>query len=652
MKLREEKNGALIGYVLVKSCEKKVTKNGSTYLDMVINDSESDVVAKIWDFKEGSMYMPEPNKLLLVRGTLGMYNNQPQFRIERYRALNDTDEVDISAYIPSAPFPGEEMFCEIEKLSDSFKDPELAALTKAVLSRYKSVILSLPAAYRLHHAIRGGLLMHTLSICKLCEAAAALYPSVDRDLLLTGAILHDVAKSEEFSLASTGLVEGYTVPGTLIGHLVKGAMIVEEIGKEAGVCDDTRMLVEHMLISHHGEPDYGAAVRPLFLEAELLSALDTLDANVYEIESAVQDLKPGVFSNRMWALNDRKFYRHGRTAVTTDVRFDWQVVMGASADVPAAASEGENAADAEWTEIVVTVPANKLDVASDVVTMTVPYGIYIEDYSHLEEEAMEVAKIDLIDEELLKKDRTKGLIHVYIAKDNNPAEAVSYIEARFSALGIPYELAEKDCDVENWASNWKKYFLPIPVGEKLLIRPAWIDDYDAAGRTVLTLEPGVAFGTGNHETTRLCLEALEKVVTPRTNLLDVGCGSGILSIAALLLGAERAVGVDIDPLAVKVAAENGRLNDLTPPRFEAIEGDLATDVTGKFDVVTANIVADAIIALTPAVKRFLYATSVYIVSGIIDTREAEVTEVIRNNGFRILNRYEENGWICMVCKLR
>lgn len=326
MKLKEiDKNGTLQGFVLVRSCEKKLTKNGSTYLDMTIFDGENEYVAKNWDFRGSDDEKPQPNTLILVRGTLSVYNNQPQFRIEKFRNVTESDDVKLSDYIPSASFESEYMYNAIMDYVLAFTDEELQTLAIAVLEAYKEKIMELPAAYRLHHAIRGGLMMHTLSICRIAEATAALYPSVDKDLLLCGVILHDIAKSEEFSISGSGLVEGYTVPGTLIGHLVKGAMIIEEIGKENGISENTRMLIEHMLISHHGIPEYGAAVRPLFLEAEILSALDTLDANIYEIESIVKDITPGTFTNKMWALEDRKFYNHGRKKVITDVNFDWRI---------------------------------------------------------------------------------------------------------------------------------------------------------------------------------------------------------------------------------------------------------------------------------------------------------------------------------------
>lgn len=318
MKL-EEKNGSLEGYVLIKTCDRKSAKNGSTFLDLTITDGEEEVDAKIWDFRGTPEQQPVVGTVIKVKGTLSVYNNQPQFKIDRYRDTDERDNINVRDFVPSAPFSGEEMLDEILKIVNNFRDEELKKLTLAVLTEYRSRILELPAAFKLHHAVRSGLLMHTLSMCRLGQSVAKIYKSVDEDLLLCGAILHDIAKTEEFNLAPSGLVDGYTARGTLIGHLVGGAMIIDEIGKKVGISEETLMLVEHMLISHHGIPDYGAAVRPLFIEAEVLSAIDTFDANLYEIENALKDVEPGSFTNRMWALDDRKFYNHGRKPIVTDV---------------------------------------------------------------------------------------------------------------------------------------------------------------------------------------------------------------------------------------------------------------------------------------------------------------------------------------------
>lgn len=305
---------------------------------------------------------------------------------------------------------------------------------------------------------------------------------------------------------------------------------------------------------------------------------------------------------------------------------------------------------ADWTEVKITVNAKDVDIAGDIAQMVVPYGIYIEDYSNLEEEAMEIAHIDLIDEDLLAKDRTKAIVHVYISPEENPMEAVAFLRDRYTAENIWNEIDTMGCKEEDWINNWKKYFKPIKVGEKLLIRPTWEDEYDAEGRAVLHLEPGLAFGTGTHETTRLCMELLEKYVKDKDTVLDMGCGSGILSVAALLLGADSAVGVDIDPLAVKTAIENAEINSVGD-KFEGICGNLTEKVTGKYNVVLANIVADIVILLSQDAPNFMYDDTIYIMSGIIDTREEDVLAAISDT-FEIIERREEKGWVAMAAKLR
>ena len=303
----------------------------------------------------------------------------------------------------------------------------------------------------------------------------------------------------------------------------------------------------------------------------------------------------------------------------------------------------------DWTEIKIIVPNESIDLAGDIAQMVVPYGIYIEDYSMLEQEVEEIAHIDLIDEELLQKDRSKGIVHVYISPEENPQEAISFLSERYASEGISFEVECESCAEEDWLNNWKQYFNPIPIGEKLLIRPTWRDKYDAGDRVVLNLDPGLAFGTGTHETTRLVLQVIEKYVKQGTKFLDIGCGSGILAVAALLLGSESAVGVDIDEMAVKTAKENAELNNVSD-KFEVLCGNLTDKISGKYDVIAANIVADAIIALSGDVDKFMNEDSVYIMSGIIDMRSAEVEAAVSEK-FDIIEKYEENGWVCLVAKL-
>lgn len=305
----------------------------------------------------------------------------------------------------------------------------------------------------------------------------------------------------------------------------------------------------------------------------------------------------------------------------------------------------------DWTEIKITVNADDVDRAGDIASMAVPYGIYIEDYRTLEQEAWEIARIDLIDEDLLAKDRSKGIVHIYISPEENPSEAVSFLAERYSAEGIECEIDENICKNEDWENNWKKYFKPMPVGERLLIRPIWEDEYDAGGRAVLHLEPGLAFGSGTHDTTRLCLETLEKYADSGKTVLDIGCGSGILSVACLLLGADSAIGVDIDALAVKTARENGKTNGFDEPEFTVLQGSTTDKVKGKFDIIAANIVADIIVNICENVKDYMNPDAVFITSGIIEPREDDVLAAFAANGLEVIARHESGGWLCFETKV-
>ena len=300
----------------------------------------------------------------------------------------------------------------------------------------------------------------------------------------------------------------------------------------------------------------------------------------------------------------------------------------------------------DWTEIKISVPAKDVDRAGDIAQMVVPYGIYIEDYRFLEQEAKEIANIDLIDEELLAKDRNVGIVHIYISPEENPAEAISFLKERYTSENITHEIDEVICKNADWENNWKKYFKPMPVGEKLLIHPIWEQEYNEGDRAVIHLEPGLAFGSGTHDTTRLCLETLEKYASPGKTMLDIGCGSGILSVCALLLGVDSAVGVDIDALAVKTAIENGKINGFEEPQYKVLQGSMTDKVEGKFDIICANIVADIVILLCKDIKSFLKNGGVFITSGIILPREQDVLDAFEENGIEVIERHESGGWLC------
>lgn len=300
-----------------------------------------------------------------------------------------------------------------------------------------------------------------------------------------------------------------------------------------------------------------------------------------------------------------------------------------------------------WTEITVSVPLECTDTAAAIANMTVPYGIYIEDYSDLEQSALEIAHIDLIDEELIKKDRSESKIHIYISECDNAAESIAFLKERLAAVQIPARVESIGVEDSDWNENWKKYFKAFEVGERLAVVPSWEKYQNTADRTVLQIDPGAAFGTGTHATTSLCLGLLDRTASSGKKVLDIGCGSGILAIAGVLLGADSAVGVDIDAQSVKTARENAEINAVTD-KTEFLVGDLAEKVSGRYEIVCANIVADIIMRLFDNVADFMTDDGILIVSGIIDLRADEVKRSATEHGFTIAEELVRDNWCAFV----
>lgn len=306
-------NGSIDCYVLLKTVEKKTSAKGGFYLDVTISNKSGEMNAKLWDYSEAVHGAYEAGNLVKLRGTVSEYKGTNQFRIERIRPVLPEDGVDVNDFVPSIGFSEEDMWNELYKIAENFGDEDLKGIVTTILTEKKEQMLYWPAAFKMHHAVRGGLLCHTLAIVRLAEAICKIYPFADRELLLGGAILHDIGKIEEFDLGATGLVTGYSTKGNLVGHLVGGAVLVEKTAEKLGITSNVPMLLSHMLISHHGNPEFGAAVLPQFLEAELLSQLDLMDATVFEICEATSAVKPGETTGRIFGLDNRKLYNHGRT---------------------------------------------------------------------------------------------------------------------------------------------------------------------------------------------------------------------------------------------------------------------------------------------------------------------------------------------------
>lgn len=301
----------------------------------------------------------------------------------------------------------------------------------------------------------------------------------------------------------------------------------------------------------------------------------------------------------------------------------------------------------EWTDIQITVPQQYAETAEAIATMVSNGGIYIEDYRDLEQQAWEIAHVDLIEQDLLDQPRDIVKVHMYLAPDENPAEILPLFKERLEASGVEYKLETSGIEQEDWQNAWKKYYHAMDIGQRLAIVPGW-ETYDT-DRIVITMDPGMAFGTGTHETTSLCLETLDSMVKGGERVLDIGTGSGILAIAALKLGVAEAEGVDIDPMCVRTAGENAERNGVDE-HFTVLVGDLSDKASGKYNIITANIVAAAILSLAPHVPVLMAPGARFIASGIIDTRKDEVLAGLRAAGLEPVEIKEKRGWVCVICK--
>ncbi len=305
-------NGLVDCFLIVKASNKKTSSKGDDYLDMTLADKSGEINAKLWSYVATVHGEYQPGDIVKVRGSVSQYNGAEQLRIDKIRHALPADQVDTSQLVQSAGYSGEEMFDSLLKLAEGFKDSDLRRITVALLTENKEKLLYWPAAFKLHHAIRSGLLLHTLSIVRLAQRVTEVYPFIDGELLLAGAMLHDIAKTSEYEMTPSGLASGYTVKGNLLGHLAMGAIMIEETAKKLGIESETVALLQHMILSHHGEPEFGAAVRPGFIEAELLSQLDMMDARMFEMREATVAANKGDFSGRLWSMDNRKLYNHGR----------------------------------------------------------------------------------------------------------------------------------------------------------------------------------------------------------------------------------------------------------------------------------------------------------------------------------------------------
>lgn len=314
----------------------------------------------------------------------------------------------------------------------------------------------------------------------------------------------------------------------------------------------------------------------------------------------------------------------------------------------------------DWTQVKVYTTTPAIEIVSGYLISHGLKGLMIEDSNDfcdfLEDTTIHW---DYIDEDLMKMKDCQTAIVFYIPDNMQGMEMLKAIKNGINSLreqtpDIDFGSLEFESDSikeEDWETAWKKYYHPVKIGKHIVVCPCWEDCELDENDIVVKLDPGMAFGTGTHETTRLCMQFLEQYISSDTTMLDVGTGSGILAITALLLGTKSALGVDIDELSVKIAKENAALNGVED-KIDLVWGDLTEKVSGTFDVICANIVADVIIRLCDTVTQFMHEDTVLIVSGIIEDRCNDVFTALDNAGLKIVDKNQENDWVSVVVKLK
>jgi 3'-5' exoribonuclease len=297
------------GFFYIRESEMKQTTNNNRYMNFTFSDNTGDVNAKLWDADEENPRRFPAGVIVKARGTVIDWQGQPQFKLELIRRTTETDRFAIEDYIPSAPEKGEDLYRYIKDTVAEMEDLELADFVSHLLNKYEKILLHFPAAKKNHHAVRDGLMYHTGTMLKAAKALVQVYPFVNKDLLYAGVILHDIGKIQEMDASELGLVNDYTAGGKLLGHLIQGITMIHEAAKETGFNEEKMLVLEHMILSHHYEPEYGSPKYPMLPEGELLHYLDIIDARMYDMKKISEGCEPGTFSERIWSLENRNIYR-------------------------------------------------------------------------------------------------------------------------------------------------------------------------------------------------------------------------------------------------------------------------------------------------------------------------------------------------------
>ncbi len=297
------------GIYILKSKELKKAVNGKEFIDLIFIDETGEILGKLWDAKSIQLETLALNVLYYVNAQVEEWKGNIQLNLNKLKISDPEDQKEISNFVPSAPYPPEEMLETIFTYIEAMQNAELMLLTEGIVRIYQEKLMYYPAAKSLHHSIRSGLLYHILRMLKTAEMLSKVYEGVNTDLLYAGVILHDMEKVNELDANNLGFAD-YSKSGQLLGHIVMGVKTIDSIGRELGISEETLLLVEHMIISHHYEAEYGSPKKPMFLEAELLHYIDLIDARVYDYTNVLEKTEIGAFTEPVWSMDKRRLYKY------------------------------------------------------------------------------------------------------------------------------------------------------------------------------------------------------------------------------------------------------------------------------------------------------------------------------------------------------
>ncbi len=306
------KDQEIIEFFMVKAIAVKVGANGKQYLDITLGDSTGEVSGKKWDVSESeypSLVEIKEKNIVKIKGLVTEWAGQLQLRVQRIRLANEGDKQEIADFVKAAPEDPQEMYDYILTTAKEFADEDLRKLCVKLLEDNRERLLYYPAAQKNHHAQLAGLLYHTKRMLMTGKGVCTVYTNLNQDLVLAGVILHDMEKLNEIEADTDGIASGYSLEGQLLGHIIQGVKMLERVTQELGIGREKALMLEHMVLAHHYEPEFGSPKRPLFPEAEVLHYLDILDARMFDMQAALEATAPGEFSDRIWTLDNRKLYK-------------------------------------------------------------------------------------------------------------------------------------------------------------------------------------------------------------------------------------------------------------------------------------------------------------------------------------------------------